>query len=273
MTEIEESEIESESNDPAIEEKAKAQGWVPKDEFAGNPAHWCDADEYLERGSPFYLRKKLRDTESQIKDLQRKGREEQQSFEARLERMESLNKAQRNKLHAEIEAARRTAAEFGDVEEYDRLNQAESNLLEQEQQESKPSNTKKQPKDEDVHPDVEKWVRANPWYLENSVLQKTAEALHVELLSTEPTLSIAENLDRVKEELIERFPDKFGKPKGAGKSSVEGAGRMSSSSKRTVKGWVNIPSEEQKILKRHIKEGLFADEKEAAKAYFTDGDE
>jgi hypothetical protein len=38
------------ADDAAVEERARRIGWVPKDEFRGDPAKWSPAADYLERG-------------------------------------------------------------------------------------------------------------------------------------------------------------------------------------------------------------------------------
>jgi hypothetical protein len=48
---------------------------------------------------------------------------------------------------------------------------------------------------------------------------------------------------------------------------IEGGARQANKSAR-AKGWSDIPADEQKILKRHVGEGLYKDEAEAAKTYW-----
>ena len=52
----------------AIEQRALDQGWVPKDEWAGEPDDWRPAREFLDRGELF---KKIDDQNRTIKDLKR----------------------------------------------------------------------------------------------------------------------------------------------------------------------------------------------------------
>lgn len=255
----------------AIEAKAREYGWKPLDEFDGDPDSWHDADEYIRRSDPRYLRQELARTERRLKGLEKQQSTERLDFDRRLQRMEKLNLAQRQKLYRDIEAARRVAVEVGDTAEYDRLNAAEEQLYTLEQQADVPAK-KASPAAEEPHPDVERWVQANPWFLKDRVLRGTATGIHEALLEDEPELTVAQNLAKVKKELLRRFPEKFAKPasENGGRTAVESSGqRQGSPSRSGGKGWTDIPNEERAILDRHIGEGLYKDKADAAAAYWS----
>ena len=254
-----------------IETKAREYGWKPLDEFDGDPDAWHDAEEYVRRSDPRYLRQELARTERRLKGLEKQQNQERLQFDQRLQRMERLSLAQRQKLYRDIEAARRVAVEVGDTAEYDRLNAAEEQLYTLEQQEPAPPK-KAAPAAEEPHPDVERWVQANPWFLKDRVLNRTATGIHETLLEDEPDLTVAQNLAKVKKELMRRFPEKFAKPAGenGGRTAVESGGqRQGSPSRSGGKGWTDIPNEERAILDRHIGEGLYKDKADAAAAYWS----
>nr|QBM02670.1 hypothetical protein [uncultured archaeon] len=260
-----------------IEAKAREWGWKPLDEFDGEPDAWHDAEEYIKRSDPRYLRQELTRTERRVKGLEKAQNQERQAFEQRLQRMERLSLAQRQKLYRDIEAARRSAVEIGDTAEYDRLNAAEEQLYNLEREadtagKSSPQ-TRAAPKAEEVHPDVERWVDANPWFLKDKVLNRAAQGIHEALLDDEPELTVAQNLARTKRELMRRFPEKFTKASengGGGRNAVETGGqRQGTSTRGGGKAWGDIPSEEKNILERHISEGLYKDKADAASAYWS----
>lgn len=258
----------------AIEAKAREWGWKPLDEFDGEPDAWHDAEEYIKRSDPRYLRQELSRTERRLKGLEKQQNQERLQFDQRLQRMERLSLAQRQKLYRDIEAARRAAVEVGDTVEYDRLNAAEEQLYKLEH-ESDAAATKQAPRQsaaDDIHPDVERWVQANPWFLRDKVLNRTAQGIHEALLEDEPELTVAQNLAKTKKELIRRFPEKFTQKapdNGSGRSGVETGGQRQGASTRGGKGWTDIPSEERAILDRHISEGLYKDKTDAASAYWS----
>ena len=60
--------VEVEVKLSAAEEKALEQGWVPQDEWEGDPDQWRPAKEYLDRGELF---KKIEDQNRTIKEFKR----------------------------------------------------------------------------------------------------------------------------------------------------------------------------------------------------------
>lgn len=246
----------------ATEATAREQGWTPKEQFRGDPSDWIDADEYVKRGDPRYLRKQLGQTERQLRKLEQQRTADQVQFDKRLEKMESLNKVQRRKMYAEIENARRAAVAVGDTEEYDRQNEMEAQLYQAEQDAGKEPAKEESAKAEKPHPDVEKWVSENPWFIKSPMLNKAAEGIHLQLLDDDPGLTIAENLAKTRAEVIKRFPDKFSKAPPAranGHSAVEGGQRAAPTPKG--KGFMDIPAEERKIIEGHLEEGILYKEK------------
>jgi CRISPR/Cas system CSM-associated protein Csm2 small subunit len=254
----------------ATEATAREQGWTPKEQFRGDPNDWIDADEYVKRGDPRYLRKQLGQTERQLRKLEQQRTADQTAFEQRLTKMETLNKVQRRKMYAEIESTRRAAAAVGDMEEYDRQNEMEQQLYQAEQEAGK-ATAKEEPETKAVkpHPDVEKWVSENLWFTKNKMLNRAAEGIHEQLMEDEPGLTIAENLAKTRAEVIKRFPEKFSKTPQAknGHSAVESGARAAQAPKG--KGFTDIPGEERKVMEAHIKEGLYKDKADAATAYWS----
>jgi hypothetical protein len=252
--------------DEAVETEARKQGWVPLDEFEGNHEDWTPADQFVKLGSPREMRRELKKTWKALEAEKAARQAERAEFAQRMDRFERMNKAQRAKLYADIEAARVKAVEEGDTERYKELNRQEAQLVQQEEEAPPPA--KKQP---DVDPTVEKWVNANPWFQKDRTLNAFANSVHLELLDSEPGLDIEENLAKVREECVKRFPEKFGKKASNGsaprQASVESGGRIPAA--KAGKGWHEIEPDDRKILKRHIEEGLYKDQAEAAKAYWS----
>jgi len=243
----------------ATEATAREQGWTPREQFRGDPNDWIDADEYVKRGDPRYLRKQLGQTERQLRKLEQSRATDQTAFEQRLTKMETLNKVQRKKMYGEIEMARRAAVEVGDTAEYDRQNQMEQQLYQAEQEAGKEPAKEEPAKADEPHPDVKKWVSENSWFTKSKVLNKVAEGIHEQLLEDEPGLTITENLAKTRAEVIKRFPEKFSKaaPAKNGHSAVESGQRATSAPKG--KGFGDIPAQEREVIEGHIKEGLYKD--------------
>lgn len=76
----------------AVETRAREMGWAPKEEWRGNPAHWMDADEFVQRSEQMIpiLRSNLRKTESEVERLRRVTQEQDQKLKAAMESIDVL---------------------------------------------------------------------------------------------------------------------------------------------------------------------------------------
>lgn len=252
--------------DEATESEARKQGWVPLDEFEGDHDDWTPADEYVKLGTPRQMRKELKKTWAQLKEEKRAREADKREFAERLDRFEKMNKAQRARLYADIEAERKKAVKEGDTERYEELNEQEARLVEQEQR-AEPAKKQDTPQ---VNPDVDNWVGANPWFMKDRTLKSYAISVHEQLLEDEPGLDITENLAKVRKEVVKRFPEKFGKQANGSaprQNAVESGQRIPAA--KAGKSWSEIPADDRKIIQRHIEEGLYKDQGEAAKAYWS----
>lgn len=260
----------TESATVSIHDRALKGGWRPRNQWKGDPKSWMPAEDFLRHRDPKYLREQLSETKKALKDLAQAREQDAKSFADRLDRFEAMSKAQRGKLYSDIEAARRQAVVAGDTDEYDRLNRVEADLVEQEQAAGKPSAKPKEQASTDNDEIIEAWIDDNPWWDTDAAMQHAAMTINTRIAKRYPNLSVQEQLDKTKEEVVKRFPEKFGEkkpaPKGNGHSAVEGGQRMAAQPKG--KGFTDIPAEERKIIERHIEEGLYKDKADAAKAYW-----
>lgn len=261
---------DGEGEGQSLEDRAREEGWRPRSEWKGDPKSWTPADEYLRMGDPKYLRKALREQKEEVRKLAQAREQDAKGFADRLDRMESMSKAQRAKMYSEIETARRQAVIAGDTEEYDRQNRLEQTLFEAEEAAGKASAKPKEQADDAPNEVVLDWVEANPWFETDQQLHFAAITINKRIAERHPSLSHEEQLERTAAEVKKRFPEKFGEkkpaPKTNGHSAVEGGQRMAAQPKG--KGFTDIPAEERKIIERHIEEGLYPNKAEAAKAYW-----
>lgn len=262
----------AEDDDDSQEEEARAAGWLPKTEYRGDPKKWVPADKYNERRDPKSLRLALDKTQKELSDLRNAREQDARSFADRLDRFEAMSKAQRGKLYSDIEASRRQAVVAGDTDEYDRLNRVEQRLYEEEEAAGK---TSAKPKEQAETPGelsevTLKWVEENEWFETDQQLHFAAIAINKRIANRNPSMSHEEQLEATTAEVMKKFPEKFGEkkpaPKTNGHSAVEGGQRMPAQPKG--KGFSDIPSEERRIIERHIEEGLYKDKADAAKAYW-----
>jgi hypothetical protein len=69
------------------------------------------------------------------------------------------------------------------------------------------------------HPEITEWIGQNPWY-NDGMLGELARAIDTSLLREKPGLPIRDRLALVKDELVKRYPEKFGNPRRESASAV-----------------------------------------------------
>lgn len=213
-----------------FEKEARSQGWVPEAEFKGEkrPAVFVDAETFVKRGeevTPFIKKAN--------KHLQELVDKQQKDFDARLAKIDRVNKATAERLEAshraevaQLKAQQRAAAEIGDVESFDRIERKLDTMAPPKEPEAEPAvNTDQQLEDA--------FAARNDWYGKDD--DKTAIAQHysqkLALASRkkheetgDPILPMKENLEKVEVYMRERFPEKSDKPAANGHAAVDGGG-------------------------------------------------
>jgi len=268
-----------------IEIRARAQGWVPKEDFRGNPEQWRDADDFVRRGeeeTPI-LRERNRDMARKIADLETRLNTETSGYQARIQKIERMSEAALQKQRESIESnyahAMRQAVEIGDVSRYDQLNvdrvRAVQDYDQQLNERISPQGQRPPAQGQQMPAEaaatVDGWIRSNEWFNRDKELAAVAEAHHVRLLRDRPGMSLAENLSETTKYVRQRYSDKFGSPSQAGLGSMveSGSGRMAASSRQS-KGVSHLSAVERSAGEKFVREGLFKDLGEYAKELFTD---
>lgn len=256
-----------------VETKARAQGWVPKEEFRGDPSKWRPADEFVKRGEemlPIAL-ERARTAERRIQDLETQ-------FQQKLARVERVSeialKRQRDDLETRYAAAMREAAANGDVDRYDQLANARHDVFER-FDESLREQTKVEPTGPTIHPDqmqtLQAWLGQNDWFHRDQEMNGVAQAQHMKLLREQPGLSLADNLAATRKYVQQRYPERFGiSAKQVTRAAVEsGGGRMPVTATR-AKGAADLPADVRAVAEKLVKQGLFKDVADYAAEFFAD---
>lgn len=186
------------------EVKARQMGWVPQDEWKGDPDKWREADEFVRYGEEHngILRQQLDKALARLDTIEGEYASKFQN----IERMNNLAlKRQRDSLVAKYEAEKRKAVSEGDEAAYDKAVQAESadleRLAEEAEAAAKPSPAKGPTIPAEQAQAVKDWAARNEWFRRDHVLNATAHAIHEDLLRSKPGLSVKENLAEVEKEV------------------------------------------------------------------------
>lgn len=219
----------------AVEQKAMDAGWVPQDEWEGDPDQWRPAREFLDRGELF---KKIEDQNRTIKEF-KKSLQDLQSHHAKVRETEY-----RRALES-LKAQKLTALEEGDAAAVVALDDR-IDLVREEQ--TRLRETPQPQVDTSPNPEFTSWMGRNKWYETEAAMKAYADTVGRELYlrGTEP----AEALKEVERKVKTEFPHKFRNPNRDKQAAVE-----SSSGKGSGKGSdsYQLSDEERRVMQRFVR--------------------
>lgn len=197
--------------DPSIEARARAQGWKPLEEYHGAPDGWRDAETYLRRGEQELplMRERNRDLERRFIALQRSRDEDRLVLADMAERTRKSEERAYARARADVERERQEAVALGDTQRFDAAERQLKELDESKPAPPPPKPAAAPPEMGAVPREVAEWGAKNPWFGSNPDLRERATRLHVDLLQSEPELSLTENLERVTDSMRVLYPSRI----------------------------------------------------------------
>ena len=188
------------STESPVEEAARGQGWVPEEEWDGDPTQWRDAQVFLERGEYFKTmgtqRKqidKLNAVVEKMATIQAKTRED--------ERQRVLRELSQQKAVAMEEG------EFNKVVDID----SEMEKIRSEPAMSVPTDAVGQTEDEYSQKQIVEYIDKNQWYRTNQDMRQYADSIAVGFRNSNPQATIDDVLEYTDSEVKIRYPEQFGK--------------------------------------------------------------
>lgn len=169
-----------------IEQKARELGWVPQDQFKGDPGKWVDAESFVERGEQVMpiLRQNNKKLEEALGKTQAEVNRLTQLFAAAQESMTALKEFHSEHTARAVEEAKaklltelKAAKEDGDVELEVKLTDQLTDMKAAEREAGKKKETPPpapQGGNQQVDPAMQAFLSENSWY--GSDARKTARA-------------------------------------------------------------------------------------------------
>jgi hypothetical protein len=230
-----------------VEEQARAQGWVPEDEYTGN-GKWRPAQEFVDRGELFGK------IESQNKEL-KSIRETLAQFKDHHNR---VSEAAYKKAYEDLKAKKEEALNEGDAKLVIAVDEQLAEVREQQRAQRTQPNV---PVEQEQHPEFVAFKNKNSWYESNKAMRGWADGRGAEL--AESGKSPSEVLNIIAREVREEFKSKFENPN----RSKPGAVETSTLRGGKTPGSDYIPNATEKMLaQKFVKQGLFKSEAE----YYAD---
>lgn len=238
-----------------VEERARSQGWVPREEWTGDPAHWRPADVFVDRGE---LLGKIKSQSSEMREL--KG-----MVEYLAQQNQKLYEAGYQRAIAELEAARDAAIEAGDnraVRELDKQIRDHEKAAEQVTKAPQPQVARKQAEAAELY---QEFLEHNPWYERDDVMQDWANGAAVKFKTKNPAASDTDVYRHLTEEVRRKFPDKFkrvGAPNPEGTSNRAGGSPSKKDGNSDFERLLSELSEDEAQIARNlVKRGHVTKEK------------
>lgn len=242
-----------------IEEKAISQGWVPEEQWKGDPEKWRPAKEFVERGENIIpiLKDRLNKLEEELQLALKVNKAEIEAVKKAT--LEQAKKDYEKQL-ADLRKQKFEAVQSGDVEEYTKIEQKEKTLKQPE--EVKPTET----------PVFTEWKSKNSWYNTDNDLTDWAEFVAAKIHKENPNMEERAFYESVASRVKAQFPDKFTNPNRDKADMAEGGGAKPSGGKK--KNWADLPdsakSAYSRLSKKFEAKGRKLDKDTYVKEYFEE---
>jgi hypothetical protein len=204
------------------EEKALEKGWVPREQYSGDPDEWVDAKEFLSRAPLFEA----------IHKANRKVKKIEQVNEALRENYKKVYDRAKEEAITELKKNLAAAAKDGNIEEVVQI---------QEKIEQVKESNNDVPATQDTNP-FDTWVESNPWYERDNQLRTFATGMGIGLRNEHPDWPPEKIFNEVTKLTKEAFPNKFMNPNKAKASAVT---TVNKSVSNTTGGKTKVPSPRQ----------------------------
>lgn len=244
------------------EVKAQRLGWVPKEQFKGNPEQWRDADEFLKRGEEIhgYLKADLDRLHSTLNAKDREIAEIRSTMEEfRKFHNETESRAYKRAID-ELKQLKATAVEQGDGQKVVEIDDQIDQLKEAQKA---PSEVKKTTPAQ-VNNDFNDWLPANRWYGSDPDLTQIAEDFGEVIKKQRPNLVGKEFLDEVTKRVKQYAPEKFENPYRSQATVGSSTDSRSPAGNKKKKSYENLPADAKQACDKFVKQNLMTKEQYVA---------
>lgn len=258
-----------------VETRARAMGWVGKEEYRGPAENWRDAAEFVKRGEDELpiLRERNRDMARKLAEVEARQREADHKYQQEIRRLDAMSSQalarQRDQIYREFETAKLEAVRLGDEQRYQQLNRDQYAAVADYDRSVEAATPKPDPQARPADPEVSTWVQKNPWFNADREMNAVAQAAHMRLQDEKPGLTLKENLAEVESYVRSLYPHKFGRSEKA--TAVESGGGRGAASAPRGKGVADLPADAKRQGEKFVKEGLYKNIAEYAADYHAQG--
>lgn len=243
------------------EAEAAAFGWVPKDQFKGDPERWRPAEEFVRRGEEILpiVRKQNEKLNAKVSELEETNKRMSAMFEKTTARIKAEYEGKIEALKAE----KKVAIKAGDADKVERI-EAQIDTLKEAVVDG-PEPTLEGGK-KDVNALIKDFATANSWFVEEPDMQEYAVKVSESNATLNEGISFEDNMKFVLGAVRKKFPNYFKESTAAnGHAAVDGGGSFTGSPTRDETYGLNKIELEQ--ADKDIAAKLYKNRKEWARVY------
>lgn len=243
----EESPVEVQEVAEEVIHEAANLGWVPKEQFRGNPDDWVDADTFVRRGKEIMpiLRKNNERLQRKVEELAKSQAEQARVFAEFNEYHKRTINQQKEAALAQLREARKQAIENSDGAAFEQI---EGHIRQVEAFE--PELPKPAEASVELPPDFAEWLSENQWYAKDKVAQLQADEIAEQLRKEGVTANGRDFLDEVGKRVREALPQRFGNPARRQPASV--AAPSPAAPRKSGKSYDDLPAEAKQLCDRFV---------------------
>lgn len=254
--------------EPEIIDRAVLYGWSPKEDFKGDPQKWVSADVFVKRAEEILpIAKSMnRKLETDLISTKAELAELKKTMKAIIKTHEKISQSTFDSAMRQLKKEQAEAVSEGDLEKWQSLEERREELSKQ-----KPEEVKfEEAGVAGENPVVTQWKKDNKWYDTDPELGTYADSIATFISTRTPGLPPEEFLQKVKDEVRKRFPEKFGNLKRSNPPSVDrtelSGGDVGGGSKKT---YSDLPPDAKAACNELIKQKVLTKEK-YVKIYFEE---
>jgi hypothetical protein len=191
-----------------IEQKAAEQGWVPKDQWTGDPDDWRPAKEFVDRGELF----------KKIDEVRRENKRLREGHEELVKHHLNVRKLAYEQALADLKEQKKAALAEGDVDAVVEIDERIAETKEEQR------TAKAEAVQEAAQPDpvFESWINRNQWYTTDVAAKAVADEV-ARMLFMRGERDKEALLEAAEKAVRKEFPHKFNNPKRDQAGAVEGS--------------------------------------------------
>lgn len=236
----------------SVETAARAGGWVPKDEWKGDPEKWVNAPGFVLKAAEIlpHVNQALRESKAEMREVKK-------TLASFAEHHNKTEQRAYERAFREIQERIDASASVGDVQG---VRNATDELIELNKDASKPAAAQST-----GTPEFTAWQDDNAWYGKDKPLSAAFDALCKEVFEdgyTTPKSGLKEAMSRLKVE----YPHKFENPNRRQAPTVEGAGAPP---RARGKGYADLPPDAKAMCDDFVKRVPGFTREKYAKDFFS----